>query len=86
MKQPDFGADGYCLGVVCPRVTSALVGARTVTQLDNSLDALNNLELTFSALQEIERYAQEGGIDLWKEAREAYLSNKMPGNHADIRI
>ena len=54
-----------------PRVTGTLVGARSVAQLDNSLDALNNLEFTCAELKEIDRYARDGGIDLWKEARES---------------
>jgi L-glyceraldehyde 3-phosphate reductase len=53
------------------RVTSALVGARNVEQLDNSLDALNKLEFSEAELEAIDRYAQEGGIDLWKDARES---------------
>jgi L-glyceraldehyde 3-phosphate reductase len=52
------------------RVTSALIGARNVEQLDNSLDALKQLEFTEAELAEIELYAQEGSIDLWKDARE----------------
>jgi L-glyceraldehyde 3-phosphate reductase len=53
------------------RVTSALVGARNVEQLDNSLDALNKLDFAEAELQEIDRYAQDGGIDIWKDARES---------------
>jgi L-glyceraldehyde 3-phosphate reductase len=52
------------------RVSSALVGARNVEQLDNSLDALKNLQFTNAELGEIDRYAQDGSIDLWKDARE----------------
>jgi L-glyceraldehyde 3-phosphate reductase len=52
------------------RVTTALVGARNVEQLDNSLDALKKLEFTEAELQQIDLYAQDGGIDLWKGARE----------------
>jgi L-glyceraldehyde 3-phosphate reductase len=52
------------------RVTSALIGARTVEQLDNSLDALKRLDFSDAELAEIDRYAQESGIDLWREARE----------------
>jgi L-glyceraldehyde 3-phosphate reductase len=52
------------------RVTSALVGARNVEQLDNSLDALKQLHFTDAELSEIDRYAQEGAIDLWRGARE----------------
>jgi L-glyceraldehyde 3-phosphate reductase len=52
------------------RVTSALIGARNVEQLDNSLDAVKNLHFTDAELKEIDRHAQEGDIDLWKDARE----------------
>jgi L-glyceraldehyde 3-phosphate reductase len=52
------------------RVTSALIGARDVKQLDDSLDAVKNLHFTNAELQDIDRHAQEGEIDLWKEARE----------------
>jgi L-glyceraldehyde 3-phosphate reductase len=52
------------------RVTSALIGARDVKQLDDSLDAVKKLKFTDAELQEIDRYAQEGDIDLWKDARE----------------
>ena len=53
-----------------PRVTSALIGARNVEQLDDSLDALNHLEFSQKELADIERHAQDAGIDLWKDARE----------------
>jgi L-glyceraldehyde 3-phosphate reductase len=52
------------------RITSALIGARNVEQLDNSLDAVNKLQFTDSELIEIDRYAQDGEIDLWRDARE----------------
>jgi L-glyceraldehyde 3-phosphate reductase len=52
------------------RVTSALIGARDVKQLDDSLGATKNLHFTDAELQEIDRHAQESEIDLWKEARE----------------
>ena len=48
------------------RVTSALVGARTVEQLDNSLDAVNNLDFSAEELAEIEAHATDGSLDLWK--------------------
>ena len=51
-----------------PRVTSALIGARTVEQLDNSLDAVKQLDFTAEELTEIDDYANEGEIDLWKES------------------
>ena len=49
------------------RVTSALIGARTVAQLDDSLDATKNLEFSAEELKEIDRFAKDGGIDLWRE-------------------
>ena len=49
-----------------PRVTSALVGARTVQQLEDSLDAVNNLDFSAEELAEIDTHATEGAIDLWK--------------------
>jgi L-glyceraldehyde 3-phosphate reductase len=52
------------------RVTSALIGARDVKQLDDSLDAIKNLHFTDEELKEIDQHAQEGEIDLWKGARE----------------
>lgn len=48
------------------RVTSALVGASSVTQLENSLGALDNTEFTTDELDAIDTYATEGGIDLWR--------------------
>jgi L-glyceraldehyde 3-phosphate reductase len=52
------------------RVTSALIGARDVKQLDDSLDAVKNLHFTDVELKEIDQHAQEGEIDIWKGARE----------------
>ena len=52
------------------RVTSALIGARNVEQLDDSLDAVKRLEFTDSELVEIDRYAVDGSIDVWMDARE----------------
>ncbi len=56
-----------------PRVTSALIGARSVEQLDDSLAALANLDFSSEELEEIDRYAEEGGIDIWKRS-----SSKKP--------
>jgi L-glyceraldehyde 3-phosphate reductase len=49
-----------------PRLTSALIGARTVEQLDDSLDALAGPDLSAEELAEIDRHAGDGGIDLWR--------------------
>jgi len=51
------------------RVTSALIGARNVEQLDDSLDALKKLEFTPEELQELDQHAIDVGIDLWRSAR-----------------
>jgi len=48
-----------------PRVTSALVGASRWSQIENSLDALDNLGFSHDELAEIDRFAVEGGINLW---------------------
>ena len=53
-----------------PRVTSALIGARTVAQLEDSLAALNTLSFTAEELTEIDSHASEGGVDLWKVSSE----------------
>ena len=49
-----------------PRVTSALIGARNVSQLDDSLDALKNTKFSVEELNQIDVHATEGGIDLWR--------------------
>ncbi|MDR3326070.1 MAG: L-glyceraldehyde 3-phosphate reductase [Rhodospirillaceae bacterium] len=58
------------------RITSALIGVRTVEQLDNSLDALNGSPLSSEELIEIDRYAENDDInlDLWRESS-SYNSN-----------
>jgi L-glyceraldehyde 3-phosphate reductase len=54
-----------------PRVTSSLVGARNVAQLDDTLGALERLEFSDDELAEIDRHAVEGGINLWSASSEA---------------
>ncbi len=51
-----------------PRVTSALIGARTVEQLENSLGALDGLDFSPEELTEIDRHATDGNTDFWKES------------------
>ncbi len=49
-----------------PRVTSALIGASSPEQLEDSVGALDGAPFTDEELAEIDRYAQPGeGIDLW---------------------
>jgi L-glyceraldehyde 3-phosphate reductase len=47
------------------RVTSALVGASSVAQLEANVAALERLDFTEDELAEIDRYATESGINLW---------------------
>jgi L-glyceraldehyde 3-phosphate reductase len=49
-----------------PRVTSALVGASSVAQLEANVAALDNLEFSNDELAEIDRHATEAGINLWE--------------------
>lgn len=48
-----------------PRMTSVVLGASSVTQLENNLAALNNTTFTAEELAEIDKYATESGINLW---------------------
>jgi L-glyceraldehyde 3-phosphate reductase len=50
------------------RVTSALLGASSVAQLEANVAALDNLELSDDELAEIDRHATEAGINLWEES------------------
>jgi L-glyceraldehyde 3-phosphate reductase len=47
------------------RVTSALIGASSVEQLESNVAALERLDFTDEELAEIDRYATESGINLW---------------------
>ena len=51
-----------------PRVTSAVIGASSVEQLDTNLDALDFPELTEEELAEIDRYADESAVNLWAKS------------------
>ena len=46
-------------------VTSALIGVRTLTQLQDNLAALNNLKFSKDELKIIDKKAKEGKINLW---------------------
>jgi L-glyceraldehyde 3-phosphate reductase len=48
-----------------PRITSALLGASSVAQLEMNIAALDRLEFTEDELEEIDRFATESGIDIW---------------------
>jgi L-glyceraldehyde 3-phosphate reductase len=49
-----------------PRVTSALIGASSVAQLEQNVHALDNLEFTSDEIAMIDRFAVDGGVDLWR--------------------
>src|SRR5438105_167990 len=51
-----------------PRVASALIGASSVAQLDDNLSALEHLAFSSAELAEIDRFAVEGGVNLWAES------------------
>jgi L-glyceraldehyde 3-phosphate reductase len=48
-----------------PRVTSTLVGASSVTQLEENVAAVDRLDFSAEELAEIDRHASESGINLW---------------------
>ena len=49
-----------------PRITSALIGASSVAQLEQNLGALDHLDFSVDELADIDRYAEEAGIDIWR--------------------
>ena len=49
-----------------PRVTSALIGASSVAQLEENVGALERLDFSDDELATIDRYAVEAGINLWE--------------------
>ena len=51
-----------------PRMTSTLVGASSVEQLEANVAALDRLDFTDDELAEIDRYATESDINLWAES------------------
>jgi L-glyceraldehyde 3-phosphate reductase len=54
-----------------PRVTSALIGASSVEQLEQNVAALDGLDFSDDELAEIDRHAVDSGINLWAESSEA---------------
>src|SRR5918997_2229614 len=48
-----------------PRMTSTLIGASSVGQLENNVAALDNLDFSAEELAEIDTYATESDINLW---------------------
>ena len=54
-----------------PRVTSVLIGASSVGQLEQNVGALQRLDFTGDELAAIDRHAVDSGIDLWEAPRTA---------------
>jgi L-glyceraldehyde 3-phosphate reductase len=52
-------------------VTSALIGASRPEQIVENVAALDNLEFSKEELAEIDRFAVEGGINLWEKPSSA---------------
>jgi L-glyceraldehyde 3-phosphate reductase len=52
-----------------PRVTTVLIGASSVGQLEQNVGALENLTFTADELAAIDEHAVDTGIDLWAQAR-----------------
>jgi len=52
------------------RVTSALIGASSPEQVADSVKALDNLSFGPDELKEIDRYAVEGGVNIWRQSAE----------------
>ena len=54
-----------------PRVTSALIGASSVQQLETNVAALDNLAFTDEELADIDQQAVDAGINIWAESSHA---------------
>ena len=54
-----------------PRVTSTLVGASSVAQLEDNVAALDRREFTDDELAAIDKHAVEGGVNLWARSSES---------------
>jgi L-glyceraldehyde 3-phosphate reductase len=49
-------------------MTSTVIGASSVEQLEQNLEALEQLDFTPDELAEIDRHATESDINLWAES------------------
>jgi L-glyceraldehyde 3-phosphate reductase len=54
-----------------PRVTSTLIGASSVEQLEENVAALDKLDFSEEELAEIDRYATDSGINIWAGSSES---------------
>jgi len=51
-----------------PAVTSVLIGASRPGQILENLKAFDNISFSDEELENINRYATDGGINLWEES------------------
>src|SRR4051812_43911396 len=56
-----------------PRVTSTLIGASSVAQLEDNVAAVQRLDFSDDELAAIDKHAVEAGVDLWANARDGNL-------------
>lgn len=54
-----------------PAVTSALIGASSVAQLEDSVGAVANLEFSADELAAIDEFAVDGDVNIWRGATES---------------
>ncbi len=54
-----------------PRMTSLVIGASSVDQLEQNVAALDRLDFTADELAQIDRFAVESGVDLWRTQSDA---------------
>jgi L-glyceraldehyde 3-phosphate reductase len=54
-----------------PRITSTLIGASSVAQLEDNVGALARLDFSDDELAEIDRHAVEAGINIWERSSSA---------------
>jgi L-glyceraldehyde 3-phosphate reductase len=50
-----------------PRVTTTLIGASTPEQIKENVGAIKNLKFSADELSAIDKYAKEGGLNLWEK-------------------
>jgi L-glyceraldehyde 3-phosphate reductase len=53
------------------RVTSALVGASSVAQLEDTVAAVGNLDFSDDELRRIDQHAVDAGINIWAQSSDA---------------
>ena len=69
--RPVTRADGDRVDRSATAVTSALIGASSVEQLETNVAALDRLDFSDDELAEIDRYATETDINLWARSSSA---------------